>query len=191
MPYTQYSSSRGREHVSSVRLFVGDAIIAFRLLDEVRHRIMAAVFGTSRNDSNLVMLFVIAAFGAAFRRAAAAPRTQVRKVRSSPTAVGDTMIGAAVARETLDSIAGHRAKKTSFGAGLIVFALVVHSLRPAIERSLHAAWQSFHELAAAAHRARSVMRRWGVSNLPEPLAQTLRPGNVGDEPAPRGPIATG
>ena len=38
---------------------------------------------------------------------AAAPGTLVRNVRSSPTAVGDTMIGAAVAKETVNSIAGH------------------------------------------------------------------------------------
>jgi hypothetical protein len=98
MPPTQSAPAVRLEQVSSARLLVGDGIIVLGLLNEWRHRIMATVFGVSRYDSNVLTLFVIAAFAGALRRAAAAPRTQVRKARSSPTAKGDTMIGAAVVK---------------------------------------------------------------------------------------------
>jgi hypothetical protein len=163
MPPTQSAPAARLERVSSARLLVGDGIIVVGLLNERRHRIMATVFGVSRYDSNVLTLFVIAAFAAALRRAAAAPRTQVRKARSSPTAKGDTMIGAAVVKETLDSIAGHPSSDTSSAAALIAFAVVAHALRPAIARALRAVRQSVRGLKAAAHSIRAVMRRWGIS----------------------------
>ena len=138
MPDMQSPSPRRPEHLSSARLFVGDAVIAFRLLNEARHRIMSRVFGMPREHSNLMTLFVIAAFVRALQRAAAAPGTQVRKARSSPTAVGDTMIGAAVARETVNSIAGHPARDTPFAAALIALAMTVYAFRAATKRLLHA-----------------------------------------------------
>ena len=110
---------------------MGDAVLAFRLLNEARHRIMYRVFGMPREHSNLMTLFVIAAFVRALQRAAAAPGTQVRKARSSPTAVGDTMIGAAVARETVNSIAGHPARDTPFAVALIALAMTVYTFRAA------------------------------------------------------------
>ena len=64
-------------------------------------------FGLPKEQSNVMTLVVLGTFVRALQRAAAAPGTLVRNVRSSPTAVGDTMIGAAVAKETVNSIAGH------------------------------------------------------------------------------------
>jgi hypothetical protein len=90
-------------------------------------------------------------------------RTQVRNARSSPTAVGDTMIGAAVARETVNSIAGHPARDTPFAAALIALAMTVYTFRAGIKRLLHAVRPSLRHLVAAAHRVRAVMRRWGIS----------------------------
>ena len=90
---------------------------------------MSRVFGMPREHSNVMTLFVIAAFVRALQRAAAAPGTQVRKARSSPTAVGDTIIGAAAARETVNSIAGHPARDTPSAAALIAFALTAYGLR--------------------------------------------------------------
>ena len=162
MPPTQSASPVRLEHVSPARRLGGDGIIVFGLLNELRHGVMARVFGTSRGDSNLVTLFAIAAFAAALRRAAAAPRTQVRRVRSSPTAVGDTMIGAAAARETIDSIAGHLSRDTSSAAALITFALVVHSFRPAVERALRAMWEAYRGLIAEAHKVGAAIRRFGI-----------------------------
>jgi hypothetical protein len=149
--------------MSSARLFVGDAMIAFQVLNEIRHRVVTRSVGVPREHSNLVTLFVIAAIGGALRRTAAAPRTQVRNLRSSPTAVGDTMIGVSAAKEILDSVAGHPSRDMSSAAALIAFAVVVHSFRPVVERSLRAVRRSLRELIAEAHRVRDVMRRWGIS----------------------------
>jgi hypothetical protein len=163
MPDTQSPPPRRPEHLSSARLFVGDGVIAFRLLNESRHRIMSRVFGMPREHSNLMTLFVIAAFVRALQRAAAAPGTQVRKARSSPTAVGDTLIGAAAARETINSIAGHPARDTPSAAALIALAMTVYTLRAAFKRLLHEVRPAFRHLRAAEHRVRAVMRRWGIS----------------------------
>jgi hypothetical protein len=142
--------------VRGARLFAGDAIIILRLLNERRHRIMAAVFGVSRENSNLVTLFAIGASATGIRRAFAASGRHVRRIRSSPTRVGDTMIGGAVAKETVDSIAGHPARDAPSAAALIAFAVAVHSLRPAAQRSLHAARQSLRRLAAAAQSLKGI-----------------------------------
>ena len=168
MPDTQPPSPRRRERLTGVRLFIGDSVTAFRLLNEARHRIMSAACGISRGDSNLMTLFVLGALIRALKRAAATPGNQVRKARSSPTAAGDTMIGAAVASETVNRIAGHPGRDTPFAAALIVLALTIHAFRTPIRRLLHVVRRSFHDLAIAAHKARAVMRRWGISpsNIP-------------------------
>ena len=150
------------EHVSRRRRLWGDAIIVSSLLNELRHRIMTAVYGISRADSNLVTLIVIAAFGAATRRAAAAPRTQVRRVRSSPTAIGDSMIGVAAAKETLDSIAGHPSRDVRPAAALVTLALVVHLFRPAVKRSVRVMEEAGRDVVAEARRIGDAIGRVGI-----------------------------
>jgi hypothetical protein len=162
MPATQSAPPVRLERVSRPRRLWGDAIIVSSLLNELRHRIMTAVYGMSRADSNLVTLLVIAAFGGAIRRAAAAPSTQVRKVRSSPTAVGDTMIGAAAAKETIDSIAGHPSRDTTSAAALITLALVVHLFRPAVKRSVRAMEEAGRDVVAEARRIGDAIGRFGI-----------------------------
>jgi hypothetical protein len=150
------------EHVSRRRRLWGDAIIVSSLLNELRHRIMTAVYGISRADSNLVTLLVIAAFGAEIRRAAAAPRTQVRRVRSSPTAIGDSMIGVAAAKETLDSIAGHPSRDVRPAAALVTLALVVHLFRPAVKRSVRVMEEAGRDVVAEARRIGDAIGRVGI-----------------------------
>ena len=191
MPDTQSLPPRPLEHLSSARLFAGDAVIAFGLLNEARHRIMSLVFGISRQHSNLMTLFVIGAFVRALQRAAAAPGTKVRKVRSSPTAVGDTMIGAAVARETVNSIAGHPARDTPFAAALIGLAMTVYTFRAATKRLLHAVRPSLRHLAAAEHRVRAVMRRWGISPSNIQVSPGANNRAVGKDRAHTGAVAPG
>jgi hypothetical protein len=176
MPDNQSPPPRSPEHFSSARLFAGDTVIAFRLLNEARHRIMSRVFGMPREHSNLMTLFVIAAFIRALQRAAAAPGTQVRKARSSPTAVGDAMIGAGVAKETVNGIAGHPARDMPFAAVLIGLATTVYALRAGIKRLLHEVRPLFRHLVAAEHRVRAVMRRWGIS-----------PSNIQESPKANAP----
>lgn len=183
MPDMQSPSPRRPEHLSSARLFVGDAVIAFRMLNEARHRIMSLVFGMPREYSNLMTLFVMAAFVRALQRAAAAPGTQVRKARSSPTAVGDMLIGTAVARETVNGIAGQPARDTPFAAALIALAMTVYAFRAAIRRLPHAVRPSFRHLVAAEHWVRAVMRGWGISPSNSQVSPGANADAVGEDRA--------
>ncbi len=191
MPDTQSPPPRRPEHLSSARLFVGDGVVAFRLLNEARHRIMSRVFGMPTEHSNLMTLFVIAAFVRALQRAAAAPGTQVRKARSSPTAVGDTMIGVSAARETVNSIAGRPARDTPFAAALIASALTAYGLRAALKRLVHEVRPAFRHLAAAEHRVRAVMRRWGISPSDVQVSSGADAHAVGEDRAHRDAVASG
>ena len=152
---------------------------------------MYRVFGMPREHSNLMTLFVIAAFVRALQRATAAPGTQVRKARSSPTAVGDTMIGAGVAKETVDGIAGHPARDTPFAAALIALAMTVYTFRAAIKRLRHALRPSFRHLVAAERRVRAVMRGWGISPSNIQVSPGANAGAVGEDRAHKGAVALG
>ncbi|HYB28044.1 MAG TPA: hypothetical protein VEF89_15605 [Solirubrobacteraceae bacterium] len=191
MADTQSPPRHRPEHLGGVRLFVGDAVIAFRLLNEARHRVVSGVLGMPREHSNLMTLFVLGASVRALQRAAAAPGTQVRKARSSPTAVGDTIIGVTAAKETVNSIAGHPARDTPFAVELIALVMTVYAFRAAIKRLLHAVRPSLHRIAAAAHRVRAVMRRWGISPSDIPLAPGANSRAVGEDHPPKDAVATG
>ncbi len=155
MPYTYSSPPLRREHVSGARWFFGDVMIAFRVLNDARHRAVAAVFGVSKGwRSNLITLIVIGAVASALGRAAASPGTQVRKVRSSPTAVGDTMIVATVLRDIVRSLAGPRPRAASRAAALIAFAVLANSIRP-IRPAVRGA-------ITEVRRARDAIGRYGV-----------------------------
>lgn len=120
-------------HISPERLLVGDVIIVFRLLV----RAVEKAFGVSGEGSSLLTLVVIASVFRGVRRAFAAPRTQVRKARSSPNFAGDTVIATVAFKETIDSLAGDSSRDaSSFAAGLILFAVLAHVLRPAVAGSL-------------------------------------------------------
>jgi hypothetical protein len=149
-----HSTHSSLKHVSPERLLVGDAIILFRLLSEARHRVVARVFGVGRRDSTLVTLIVLGAFARALHHIAGAPGRQVRKVRSSPTAVGDAMIGTGAIKETIDSIAGHPSRDASSAAALIILAVLAHLLRPAVAGSLRAVRAFFGAVIAEARRLR-------------------------------------
>jgi hypothetical protein len=107
-------------------------------------------------------LILIAAFGTALRRAAAAPRTQARKVRSSPTAVGNTVIGAAAAKETLDSIAGRPSRDTQAAVALITFALAVHAVRPTVRRASHTIRTAWRDTVADLRKLSDEIGRFGI-----------------------------
>lgn len=128
------STPHGPEHISPERLLVGDLIVLFRLLA----RAVGKTFGVSGEDSTLLTLIVIGSAARAVRRASTAPRTQVRKARSSPNFAGDTVIATAAVKETVDTIAGHPSRDTPFAVALIAFAVLAHSFRPAVAGSLGA-----------------------------------------------------
>jgi hypothetical protein len=162
MPSTQSAPPLRIEHVSAARRFFGDVMIALRVLNEARHRAVAAVFGVERGwRSNLVTAIAIGALVDATQRVAATPRTQVRKMRSGTDAVGDSMIATAVLKETLDRVAGPRPEAMASGAALIVFAVVANSIRPTIEKSLHAIRAAVRGVITGVRRARDAIIRYG------------------------------
>ena len=152
-----------RQRVSGARRFFGDVIIGFRLLNEVRHRVLALVFGTQKGwRSNVVTVIVFAAAVDATHRVIAAPGAQVRKMRSSPTIVGDSLIAAAMLNEAIERVTTRRAKATASTAALIVFAVVVHSIRPTVARSLRATRATVRTVITEVRKVRDTILRYGA-----------------------------
>ena len=119
------------------------------------------MFGVPRAGSSLVTLFAFTAFVRALHRIASAPRTQVRKARSSPTAATDAMLGAAAVRETIDRVAGAPSRNTSNATALIVVAVLVHAFRPTVQGSLRAVRVSVRDVRLEARIVRAAIRRYG------------------------------
>ena len=149
--------------VSGARRFFVDAIIAFRVLNETRHRLVGAVFGVRRDwPANFVTVIAIASAVDAIHRAAAAPGAQVRKVRSSPTLVGDSLIAAGVLHEAISRVTTRRARATASAAALIVFAVVANSIRPTIEKSLRAIRAAPRGIIIEVRKVWDAIRRYGA-----------------------------
>ncbi|MGZ6670288.1 MAG: STAS/SEC14 domain-containing protein [Solirubrobacteraceae bacterium] len=149
--------------VSGARRFVGDVLIGFRVLNEVRHRVLAVVFGAQRGwHSNVVTIIVLASAWDAIHRVIAAPGAQVRKARSSPTIVGDSLIAAGVLSEVIDQVTTRRAKATASTAALIVFAVVVHSIRRPVLRSVHAIRATIRSGITEVRKVRDAISRYGA-----------------------------
>jgi hypothetical protein len=150
-------------HVSGARRFFGDVIIGFRVLNEMRHRVLAVVFGAQRGwHSNVVTVILLASTWDAIHRVIAAPGAQVRKVRSSPTIVGDSLIAAGVLSEVIDKVTTRRAKATASTAALIVFAVVVHSIRRPVLRSFHAIRATIRAGITEVRKVRDTISRYGA-----------------------------
>ncbi len=149
--------------IGGARRFFTDAMIALRVLNELRHRTMEVVFGVQRGrDSNVVAVILVASAVDGIRRASAAPRTQVRKVRSSPYAAGDTITAAIALNEAIKTVTTPKAKATTATAGLIVFALVVHSIRPTVRRSLSAILTTVRSVITAVRKVPGAISLYGA-----------------------------
>lgn len=164
----QLNDARGwvtssRQRVSGARRFFGDVIIGFRVLNEMRHRALAVVFGAHRGwGSNLVTVIVFASVVNGIRRVIAAPGAQVRKARSSPTIVEDSLLAAGVLSEAIDRVTTRRAKATASTAALIVFAVVAHSIRQPVVRSLRAIRATIRTVITEARKVRDAIGRYGA-----------------------------
>jgi hypothetical protein len=117
-----------KQKIGPERVLLGYLIVLFAFLV----RAVGRAFGVSGEGSTLLTLIVIGSAARGVRRVFAAPRTQIRKARSSPHFAGDAMFVAAGFKESVRSIAGRPSGDTSFVASLIVFAVLAHSLRPAV-----------------------------------------------------------
>lgn len=117
-----------KQEIPPERLLVGYLIVLFAFLV----RAVGRAFGVSGEGSTLLTLVVLGSAARGVRRVFAAPRKQMRKARSSPNFAGNALIATGGFKETIDSIAGQPSRDTSFAAALIVFAVLTHSLRPAV-----------------------------------------------------------
>lgn len=128
MSATQSTPHGRKEKIGPERLLAGYLIVLFGFLV----RAVGKAFGVSGEGSTLLTLVVLGSVARGVRRVFAAPRTQIRKARSSPDAAGNTLLATAAFKETVDSIAGRPSRDTRFAAALIVFAVLAHSIRPAV-----------------------------------------------------------
>jgi SpoIIAA-like len=151
--------------LSGARRFFLDVVGGFRLLNETRHRTVAVVFGADRGwRSNLVTMIVFGSVVNAIHRVIAAPGAQVRKARSSPTIVGDSLIAAGVLSEATDRVTTRRAKATASTAVLIVFAVVVHAIRQPVVRSLRAIKATIRTALTGERKVRAAISRYGAAS---------------------------
>ena len=123
------STPRGlTQDIGPERVLVGWLIVLFGLLV----RAVEKAFGVSGEGSTLLTLVVIGAVARGVRRGLSAPRNQMRKARSSPHFAANAMIATAGFNDTVDRIAGRPNTDTSSAAALIVVAVLMHSVRPAV-----------------------------------------------------------
>lgn len=151
MSATQSTPHGRKEKIGPERLLAGYVIILFGLLV----RAVGRAFGVSGQGSTLLTLVVIGSVVRGVRRVFAAPRTQIRKARSSPNAAGNTLIATAALKETVDSIAGPPSRGMPFAAALIVLAVVAHAFRPAVAGSLGALRKSVRDVITQGLRLRA------------------------------------
>ena len=142
-----------KTNVGFARLFFGDAAIVFLLLNDVRHRIVARVFGTSRDDSNLVTVLALGSAAVAVHGTAA----RLRTIRRHPSGA-DSVIGAAVLREAALGIAGAPTRAVPAAGALVAFALAGRSSRPVLRGALRTTRGSVLGVVTAPRRLRAFAR---------------------------------
>jgi hypothetical protein len=135
------------------RILAGDATLAFLLLNELRHRIVARVFGVSTRDSNIVSVFAIGSLVAAL----VAGGARVRRMRIRPTGV-ETAIGAVALKETAHGIAGPWSRGTPLFALLLVLVVLEKSFGPTLRGSARLTRDCVRGVAGSLHRAMSLLQ---------------------------------
>jgi hypothetical protein len=135
------------------RLFFGDAAIVVLLLNDVRHRTLARIFGTSRDDSNLVTVLALGSAAVAVHGTAARLRTIARHPSGT-----DSAMGAAVLREAALGMAGAPSRAVPAAGALVALALVGRSARPALHGAVRTTRGSVRSLATSPLRLRAFAR---------------------------------
>ncbi len=141
---------------SGAELLFTDAQVAGRVVNEFRHRAIERTVGIqSRESAFSSWLITMIALGAVARGIQGAG-AKAREVQSSPS-LGDALIGGAIVRQSIRSIAGALPEDTAPMGALIVFALLAHAARPTVEGT-------YRRVAAQRRRFRAAMRgRYGRS----------------------------
>jgi len=141
-------------HLSGAELLFTDAQVAGRVANEFRHRFIERTLGIQSRESSFSSLLITMIAVGAFAQGLQGAGAKVREAQPSPS-LGDALIGAAIAKQSIRSVAGVLPEETSSFAALVVFALLAHSARPAVERT-------YSTVRAQRHRFRAAMRgRYG------------------------------
>jgi hypothetical protein len=129
------------DEASVARMVVADVGVRSLLLGEARRRAVTRVFGVPPDDQSLlVTLILLGAAGTVLRGLAPAlPRPS-----RTHAAVGGTVLNT-----TLRGIAGAPSATVPLAGGLIAFALLSHSLRPAVAGAVHEVRSLAHEIGSA------------------------------------------
>ena len=145
---------RPDNQLSGARLFLTDAEVAGRVLNEFRHRFIERTLGIQTRESSLSsVLITMIALGAVAQGIQGAG-AKVREVQSSPS-LGDVLIGGAIAKHSIRSVAGVLPENTAPFGALVVFALLAHAARPTVEGT-------YQRVSAQRRRFRAAIRgRYG------------------------------
>jgi hypothetical protein len=147
----------GNSNPGFARRFFGDAGIALGLLNNARHRLVARVFGVSRDDSNLVTVVAIGSAAVAVHGTVA----RARRLRLLPSR-SDGAIGAVMLRETALGIAGEPSRTVPFVGALVTLAVVGTSFRPMLRGVVRTTRGSVVRVVTAPMRLRAFARdRYG------------------------------
>lgn len=148
------------ELFGGARLLVADMRVVYLLLNHARAKVITRLFGISGPGSGLVTLLALAL-------AAETARGKVARVLNAPGTpeLGTTALGASALTESARWVAGPGTGEFPLFGPLILFAVVVHVLRPAVRSTVHGARTSVHRAHSVLdHRYGHIIRR----NLPRP-----------------------
>ena len=142
----------GNQPLGPARLLLGDAMLVFLILNEVRHRSVARLFGVSRKDSNLTSVFAIASLVGVVAAAGA----RVRAIHVRPTSA-ETPMGIAVAKEAVHGIAGEWSRVTPSFAGLVGLVVLERSFGPSLRAAARALRGALRDVARSLRSLRGLL----------------------------------
>jgi hypothetical protein len=118
----------------ATRLLFGDALIGVLLVNEVRHRIVQAVFGVPRESSNHMSMVAAGLLA----DGAGAQAAKLLAVPALPS-IAVVALGGAAAGETIRTLAGPWSRAVPGAVGLIGVAVVGKSFVPMLRDSVYGA----------------------------------------------------
>ncbi len=128
-------------------LLLSDVRTAWVLVDELRYRALARLFGVSRSQANLVTIVGISMLAEAVHDRA----VQVLTAPIAPTGM-DGVLFVAGARGLLREVAGPPSAAIPGAAALMAFAVVGGHLGPSLASSLREARERSRRMSAGFHR---------------------------------------
>jgi hypothetical protein len=125
-------------------LFLTDLRLGVLVLNEMRYRAIARLFGVSREQANLVSLV-------ALMLVAGRLRDQIARLNAGPPSSGDTALAGTLLSEVLSGVAGPASRETPWTGALLTLALLAGA-RPAIKKAAHGMRTNAHRGAVSFHR---------------------------------------